>query len=259
VVNLSEDSFSAGGRHPDADAAIAYALQLARDGADAVDVGAAASNPRAHTVEPAEEIARLDPVVTALQREGVPVSVDSFTPVVQQWALTRHVDFLNDTRGFPDSTLHHQFASTRSRLIVMHAIQNTGKADRSPGNASTVLDHVVSFFDQRLAAFAAAGIDRERCILDPGMGLFLGTGAEPSVVVLRALGELRARYGLPILVGVSRKSVVGLLSGRPVDERGAATLAAELYAVRQGADWIRTHDVHALRDGLAVQGALEGR
>ena len=259
MVNLSEDSFSAGGRHPDADAAIAYALQLVGDGADAVDVGAAASNPRARTVEPAEEIARLDPVVTALQREGVPVSVDSFAPAVQQWALTRHVDFLNDTRGFPDWALYHQFASSRSRLIVMHAIQDTGKADRSSGNASTILDHVVSFFDERLAAFAAAGIDRERCILDPGMGLFLGTGAEPSIAVLQALGALRTRYGLPVLVGVSRKSVVGLLSGRPVDERGAATLAAELYAVRQGADWIRTHDVRALRDGLAVQGALEGR
>jgi dihydropteroate synthase type 2 len=259
VVNLSEDSFSAGGRHPDADAAIAHALRLVRDGADAIDVGAAASNPRARTVEPAEEIARLEPVVTALQREGVPVSVDSFAPAVQQWALTCHVDFLNDTRGFPDSALYHQFASTPSRLIVMHAIQDTGRADRSQGNASTVLDHVVSFFDERLAAFEAAGIDRERCILDPGMGLFLGTGAEPSIVILRALGELRARYGLPVLVGVSRKSVVGLLSGRPVEERGAATLAAELYAVRQGADWIRTHDVRALRDGLAVQGALEGR
>ncbi len=258
MVNLSEDSFSAGGRHPDADAAIAHALQLVRDGADAVDVGAAASNPGARAVEPADEIARLDPVVTALQREGVPVSVDSFAPAVQRWALTRHVEFLNDTRGFPDSALYHHFANSRSRLVVMHAIQDTGKADRSPGNASTILDHVVSFFDQRLAALTAAGVDRDRCILDPGMGLFLGTGAEPSIVVLRALGELRARYGVPVLVGVSRKSVVAILSGRPVDERGAATLAAELYAVRRGADWIRTHDVRALRDGLAVQGALDG-
>ena len=259
MVNLSEDSFSAGGRHPDPDAAIAYALQLARDGADAVDVGAADSNPRARPVEPADEIARLDPVVTALQREGVPVSVDSFAPAVQQWALTRHVEFLNDTRGFPDSALYQHFASSRSRLIVMHAIQDTGKADRTPGNAETIIDHVVSFFDQRLAALTAAGVARDRCILDPGMGLFLGTSADPSVAVLRGLGELRARYGLPVLVGVSRKSVVGLLSGRPVDERGAATLAAELYAVRQGADWIRTHDVRAIRDALAVQGALEGR
>jgi dihydropteroate synthase len=116
----------------------------------------------------------------------------------------------------------------------------------------------VSFFDERLAAFEAAGIDRERCILDPGMGLFLGTGAAPSIAVLRGIRALRAHFGLPVLVGVSRKSVVGILSGRPVEERGAATLAAELHAARQGVDWIRTHDVRALRDAIVVQEALEG-
>jgi dihydropteroate synthase type 2 len=257
-VNLSEDSFSAGGRHPDPDRAIEHALQLAREGADAVDVGAAASNPRAAAVAPEEEIRRLDPVVTALQAACVPVSVDSFAPAVQRWALTRHVDFLNDTRGFADSSLYPQLASSRSRLIVMHAIQDTGKADRTRGDEATILDRITAFFEQRLAALVAGGIARERCILDPGMGLFLGTGAGASVTVLRALRELRVRFGLPILVGVSRKSVVGLLSGRPVDERGAATLAAELYAVRQGVDWIRTHDVGALRDGIVVQAALEG-
>jgi dihydropteroate synthase type 2 len=257
-VNLSEDSFSAGGRHPDPDRAIAHALALVRDGADAIDVGAAASNPHARAVEPDEEIRRLDPVVSALQRAQVPVSVDSFRPAVQRWALTRRVDLLNDTRGFADASVHPQLAESRSRLIVMHAIQDTGKADRTPGNAETILDRVVHFFEARLATLAAAGVARERCILDPGMGLFLGTGAEPSIAVLRGLGALRARFGLPVLVGVSRKSFVGTLSGRAIDDRGAATLAAELFAVRQGVDWIRTHDVRPLRDAIAVQVALDG-
>ena len=115
------------------------------------------------------------------------------------------------------------------------------------------------FFRQRLAALEAAGIARDRCILDPGMGLFLGTGAAPSVAILRGLRTLRECFALPVLVGVSRKSVVGLLSGRAVDDRGPATLAAELYAVRQGVDWIRTHDVRALRDAIVVQAELEGR
>ena len=230
-----------------------------RDGADAVDVGAAASNPHARAVAPDDEIRRLEPVVTALQRDGVRVSVDSFQPTVQAWALTRHVDLLNDTRGFPDSTMYPQLADSTSRLVVMHAVQDTGRADRRPGDATTIFDRVVDFFTARLAAFEAAGIARERCILDPGMGLFLGAGAEPSVAILRSMRALRARFGLPVLVGVSRKSVVGQLSGRPVDERGAATLAAELHAVRQGVDWIRTHDVRTLRDGIAVQEALEGR
>jgi dihydropteroate synthase type 2 len=257
-VNLSEDSFARHGRHPDSDAAIAHALTLVRDGADVVDIGAAASNPRARSVDPEEEIRRLDPVVTALQRAGVPVSIDSFQPAVQAWALTRRVDLLNDTRGFTDSSLYPRLADSGSRLVVMHAIQDTGKADRTAGDAGTIFQRVVEFFDARLAALAAAGIARERCILDPGMGLFLGTGADASVAVLRGIPALRARYGLPVMVGISHKSVVGLLSGRGIDERGPATLAAELYAVRQGVDWIRTHDVGALRDGIAVQSALEG-
>jgi dihydropteroate synthase type 2 len=256
-VNLSDDSFSEGGRHPDPERAIAHALALARDGADAIDVGAAASNPRARAVAPDEEIGRLEPVVGALQRAGVSVSVDTFSPVVQRWALSRHVELLNDTRGFPDSSMYPHLARSQSRLVVMHAIQASGKADRTPGDATTIFHRVAAFFDERLTALDAAGVARERCILDPGMGLFLGTGAEPSIEMLRGIPALRARFALPVLVGISRKSVVGILSGRPVDERGAATLAAELYAVRRGVDWIRTHDVRALRDALAVQDALE--
>ena len=233
-------------------------MALVRDGADAIDVGAAASNPQAAFVDPVEEIRRLEPVVHALQRAVIAVSVDSFSPAVQRWALTRHVDFLNDTRGFPESSIYPQLAETRSRLIVMHAVQDRGRADRTPGDADTILDHVVRFFESRLARLGAAGVARERCLLDPGMGLFLGTGAEPSIAILRQLRTLRARFGLPVLVGVSRKSFVGTLSGRPIDERGPATLAAELFAVRQGVDWIRTHDVRGLRDAIAVQRALEG-
>jgi dihydropteroate synthase type 2 len=139
----------------------------------------------------------------------------------------------------------------------MHAIQASGKADRTTGDATNIFHRAAAFFDDRLAALGAAGIPRERCILDPGMGLFLGTGAEPSIVMLRGIRALRERFALPVLVGISRKSVVGILSGRPVDERGPATLAAELYAIRQGVDWIRTHDVRALRDAMVVQGALE--
>lgn len=256
-MNLSDDSFSEGGRHPDPERAIAHALALAQDGADAVDVGAAASNPRAQAVAPDEEIRRLEPVVAALQRAGVTVSVDSFSTVVQRWALSRHVELLNDTRGFPESSLYPLLAQSQSRLVVMHAIQASGKADRTAGDATTIFHRVAAFFDERLAALEAAGVARARCILDPGMGLFLGTGAEPSVAMLHGIPALRERYALPVLVGISRKSFVGTLSGRPIDERGAATLAAELHAVRRGVDWIRTHDVRALRDALAVQDQLE--
>lgn len=233
-------------------------MQLVRDGADAIDLGAAASNPDAKPVTPAEEQRRLAPVVAHLKRHAIPVSVDTFAPDTQRWALAQDVEFVNDTRGFPDSSLYPHLVAGRSRLVVMHAVHTSGKADRTAGDARTIYDKIVAFFDARLAALDGAGIVAERCILDPGMGFFLGAGTEPSLAVLRRLGELRRRFGRPVLVSVSRKSFLGTITGRAVDARGPATLAAELWAARQGIDWIRTHDVAALRDALAVVRALEG-
>lgn len=257
-MNLTEDSFSAGGRHLDPERAVAHARALVRDGADAVDLGAAASNPDAKPVAAEEEIRRLEPVVEALQRDGIAISVDSFQPAVQAWALRRRVEFLNDTSGFADASTYPRLAQGPSRLVVMHAVQQIGRADRTAGDATTIFDRVVAFFEGRLSALEAGGVPRSRCILDPGMGFFLGSGPGPSLAVLRRLGELRERFGLPVLVSVSRKSFLGALTGRAADERGAATLAAELFAIRRGVDWIRTHDVRALSDARAVTEALEG-
>jgi len=137
----------------------------------------------------------------------------------------------------------------------MHSIQR-GRATRDATTAVRPAD-IEGFFAVRIAALEAAGVARERLILAPGMGFFLGSHAEPSLRALRTLPALRARFGLPVLVSVSRKSFLGALTGAPVHERGAATLAAELFAAQRGADYIRTHDVRALRDGLAVLRALE--
>jgi dihydropteroate synthase type 2 len=257
-VNLTEDSFSAGGRHVDPDRAVAHARSLVHDGADAIDLGAAASNPDAAPVSVDEEIRRLEPVVDALARDAIPVSIDSFQPAVQAWALTRRVAFLNDTRGFAEASLYPRLAAGPSRLVVMHAVQQNGRAERTRSDATTIYDRVVAFFRRRLAELEAGGVPRTRCVLDPGMGFFLGAGVAPSLAVLRRLRELRAAFELPVLVSVSRKSFLGALTGRAADDRGAATLAAELYAVGQGVDWIRTHDVRALRDALVVAEALEG-
>ena len=121
------------------------------------------------------------------------------------------------------------------------------------------MDRVLRFFDGRLADLVQAGIARERLILDPGMGFFLGTDPEASFTVLRRLPELAARYGLPLLVSVSRKSFLRKVTGRSAAEAGPASLAAELFAVRQGADYIRTHGPGPLRDALSLEKALSGR
>src|SRR5262249_23546510 len=144
----------------------------------------------------------------------------------------------------------------KARLVVMFARDQTpgGAAAEAIGDAD-LLAAIEAFFADRIEALTAAGVDRSRIVLDPGMGLFLGPLPEQSLALLRALPRLRAS-GLPVLVSVSRKSFLGALTGCSVRERGAATLAAELFAAEHGADWIRTHDPRALRDALAVWGAL---
>jgi len=255
IVNTTPDSFSDGGRFLDPESGVKHAHELVANGADAIDLGAASSHPDAGPVPPANEISRLAPVLDALVAEGIAVSVDSCSPEVQRFALARGARYLNDIRGFPEPELYPVLARASAQLIVMHSIQR-GPATRSAGDAATLLDDIDAFFAARIAALESAGVARERLILDPGMGFFLGSGAEPSLRVLRALPDLRTRFGLPVLVSVSRKSFLGALTGAAVGARGAATLAAELFAVQRGADYIRTHDVRALRDGLAVLHAL---
>ena len=257
IVNLTEDSFSDGGRFVEPAAALAHARRLLADGADVVDLGAASSHPDAKPVPPAEEIARLAPVVDALRAEGASLSIDSFAPETQAWALARDVDYLNDIAGFGEPELYPDLARSETRLIVMHSIQRRGRAVRERTDPRAVLAGIDAFFAERVAALEAAGVARERLVLDPGMGFFLGADPEPSLAVLRALPALRERFGLPLLVSVSRKSFLGAVTGRGVEERGAATLAAELFAVRSGVDYVRTHDVRALADALAVTRVLE--
>jgi dihydropteroate synthase type 2 len=258
VVNITEDSFSDGGRYLDPAAAIAHARALAADGADVIDLGAAASNVDANPVSVAEEIARLDPVIAALLADGIPVSVDSCLPEVQRFAVARGVAFLNDIRGFPDASFYPELAAAGSRLVVVHAVQHQGRAQRLELSADQVWDRIHEFFAERLSALERGGIARERLILDPGMGFFLSTRPEASLRVLAGLGRLKREFGLPVLVSVSRKSFLRAITGRPAaSEAGPATLAAELYAAAAGVDCIRTHDAAALRDGLKIVSALD--
>jgi dihydropteroate synthase type 2 len=259
IVNLTRDSFSDGGRLAEPSAAVAHALSLVADGAALIDLGPAASNPDAVPVSAAEEIRRLEPALDGVLARGVTVSVDSCQVETQRYAVARGVAYLNDIRGFPDPSLYEELARTRCRLVVMHAVQRGPAATRELVDPHGVVDRVTSFFAERVAALESAGVSRDRIILDPGMGYFLGGVAEASLAVLRALGELKARFGRPLWISVSRKSFLGTLTGRAVSERGPATLAAELWAVGRGVDYIRTHDVRALCDAVAVVRALQGR
>jgi dihydropteroate synthase type 2 len=259
ILNITDDSFSDGGRYLDPAAAIAQARALAAGGADIVELGAAASNIAAKPVSAEEEIRRLQPVIATLKGDGVPLSIDTFQIETQRFALAGSVDYLNDIQGFPDPAVYPDLAAARCRLVVMHAAQGRGRAQSLELGPEEVWRHIQDFFAKRIPRLERAGIARERLILDPGMGLFLSSRPESSLRVLRGLEELKRIFGLPILVSVSRKSFLGRLTGRGDPAGlGAASLAAELYAARHGADLIRTHDPAALRDALIVSEALDG-
>jgi dihydropteroate synthase len=255
IVNITEDSFSDGGRFLTAPAAVAQARKLVADGAEIIDLGPAASNPDAIAVPAEEEIRRLESVIAALG-DSVPISVDSFLPQTQRYALTRGVAFLNDIQAFPDAAFYPALAAARCKLILMHSTQRRGAATRSDVPADGMLERIEEFFATRIGALEGAGVARERIILDPGMGFFLSSRPEASLRVLAGLPRLKATFRLPILISVSRKSFLRAITGRQATDVGAATLAAELYAALAGADYIRTHDAAALRDGLRVFAAV---
>jgi dihydropteroate synthase type 2 len=257
IVNITEDSFSDGGRYLDPEDAIGHARALAAAGAQVIDLGAAASNVDAQPVSAAEEIRRLDPVIAALAAEGTPISVDSVLPEVQRFAIENGAAVLNDIQGFPDPSFYSELAAASCRLVVMHAVQERGRAQRMELGPDEVWNRIRHFFSKRLAALERGGIARERLILDPGMGFFLSKQPEASLRVLTGLDRLKRDFGLPVLVSVSRKSFLRAITGRASAlETGAATLAAEIYAAEMGVDYIRTHDPGALADALKVLAAL---
>jgi len=259
IVNLTRDSFSDGGRYFDPAAAVAHALKLQAEGADVIDLGAESTHPDAEDVSAEEEICRLRPVVVALVERGLAISIDTRKPAVMAALAPLGARWWNDVHGGrADKTLEVAAALPESvRFVLMFARSKDGRAGRPEDAGPELLQEIRDFAAERVAAFARHGIARERLVLDPGMGFFLGRTAAPSVLVLRQLTMLRS-CGLPLLVSVSRKSFLGELTGLPVAARGPATLAAELWAARHGVDYIRTHDVGAFRAGWAVEAALRG-
>ena len=175
----------------------------------------------------------------------------SETGDLMAWALAEGVDYLNDIQGFPDADIYPDLAAANAKLIVMHSVQGRGRATVEDVPPSVIVDRILKFFETRIAALERAGVAKKRLILDPGMGFFLSSNPETSLAVLRHLSDIKRAFGLPVLVGVSRKSFLRKITGR-ASAAGAATLSGELLAALCGADYIRTHDAGALADGLKV-------
>lgn len=257
IVNITTDSFSDGGLYLETDKAIAHAIQLAEDGADVIDLGAASSNPHTSPVSVEKEIARLSPVINALKEKGIKISIDSFKLEVQKFCIEQGVDYINDIQGFPFPEFYPDLAKSNCKLIVMHSVQRLGTATIVETNPEEVFDSMMNFFEERINALIKAGISKNRLILDPGMGFFLGSNPETSVLILKRFDEIKEKFGLPVMIAVSRKSFLSKITGSDAKSRLAPTLAAEIFAYKKGADYLRTHDVKSLSESQIILNILD--
>jgi dihydropteroate synthase len=238
IVNVTPDSFSGDGLGADHEGAVAQGLRMVAEGADLLDVGGESTRPGHVPITIAEEISRTEAVVRALAREsGAPVSIDTYKLEVAEAAVAAGASILNDVWGLTRSPALADLAARRGcALVVMH--NQDGKV-----YAGDIMDEIKRFLGESARIAIAAGVSRERILIDPGIGF--GKTAEHNWVVMRRLGELK-ELGLPILVGTSRKSFIGKLLDLPVTERVEGTAATVTAAVLRGADVVRVHDVEAM-------------
>jgi dihydropteroate synthase len=259
IVNVTPDSFSDGGLYVAAEAAVAHALDLAAQGADLLDIGGESTRPGAAPVSEDEELARVLPVVEALvQKTALPLSVDTSKAVVARECLRRGAHIVNDVTALAgDSDMAAVVRAAGAGAVLMH-MQGTPLTMQQAPHYHDVVADIAGFFEGRLQALTATGLERERLVLDPGIGF--GKSARHNLEILAWLNEFQ-RFGLPVCLGVSRKGFVGrLLGGRPVGERLAASLAAVCHAVSRGAaQVVRVHDVRQTRDAVEVLAAIAER
>jgi dihydropteroate synthase len=254
VLNVTPDSFSDGGRFLDPDAAVEQALRLASEGADLIDVGGESTRPGAPEVTEEEELRRVLPVLTRLARARfpVPISIDTSKAGVARAALDAGALLVNDVRGLADPAMARVVAEAGAPVVLMH-MRGTPRDMRERARYQDLLGEVRVELQAAMDRAVEAGVLEDRILLDPGIG-FAKT-AEQSVEVLGRLPELLS-LGRPLLVGPSRKSFIGAITGAPPEERLAGTLAAVTAAVLGGAAFIRVHDVGPSRQAVRVAAAL---
>ena len=253
IVNVTPDSFSDGNAHPDPAAAIRHAHRLLEEGADMLDIGGESTRPGADPVPLRQELDRVVPVVRSLRDCGVPLSVDTFKPEVMRAALEVGADMINDIYGFRRPGAIDVVADSPCGLCVMH-MQGEPRTMQQAPQYRDVVAEVQAFLLERVQALVHAGVARARIVLDPGFGF--GKTAEQNYLLLRQLGQIDSQ-GLPWLLGLSRKSMIGHIVGREPSERLAGSIAAALSGLARGARILRVHDVAATLDAIKVWRAAE--
>jgi dihydropteroate synthase len=254
IVNVTPDSFSDGGRYFSVERAVEHGLQLVEEGADILDVGGESTRPGAEEIGVGEELERVLPVLDGLRRGGVPLSVDTMKPAVMAEALAAGAAMVNDVRALREPGALQAVAASGAAVCLMH-MQGAPRTMQQAPRYDDVVAEVKDFLLGRVRAALEAGIVRERLVIDPGFGF--GKTLGHNLELLRRLGEFMD-LKLPLLAGLSRKSMIGALTGAAVEERVYGSVAAAMLAVQKGARIVRAHDVKATRDALAVLEAVEG-
>lgn len=252
IVNVTPDSFSDGGRHFLSEAAIAHAHQLISEGADILDIGGESTRPGAIPVGAQEELNRVLPVLEGLRNVAVPLSIDTFKPEVMRAALQAGASMVNDINALQQPQALAAVADSNAAVCLMHK-QGQPQTMQIAPQYRDVMHEVMDFLKERIAATESAGIEKNRIVVDPGFGF--GKSLEHNLALLRNLHNF-TELNVPILVGLSRKSMLGALTGRDVDDRLAGSLAAVLLATQHGAGIVRVHDVKETVDVLKVWQAV---
>ena len=253
IVNITPDSFYDGGHHWQRDAALVHAHQMIQEGADLLDIGGESTRPGALSISAQEELDRIMPVIEGLHGVPVPLSVDTYKTEVMRSALAAGASMINDINALQQSDALALVAASDAAVCLMHK-QGSPQTMQQP-HYQDVVTEVLQFLRSRILSAQKAGIVRERIMIDPGFG-FDKTLAN-NLALLRHLDEFSV-LGAPLLVGISRKSMLGTITGQDVEHRVHASVAAALLAVMRGACMVRVHDVRATVDALKVLNAVKG-
>jgi dihydropteroate synthase len=254
IINVTPDSFSDGGRYADTQAAIAHGLQLISEGADILDIGGESTRPGAIPVSLQQELARVLPVIEGLSQQiSIPISIDTYKPQVMQAAIAAGASIVNDVQALQQPGAIEIVAESDVGVCLMHA-QGTPQNMQDDPHYDDVVSEVTAFLQARAQALLDTGVAKTRICIDPGFGF--GKRSWHNIALLKQLPVL-CSLGYPVLVGLSRKSVLGQIAGGAMEDKLPASIAAAVVAAMKGAAIIRVHDVKATADALKIVQAME--
>jgi dihydropteroate synthase len=249
ILNVTPDSFSDGGQHASLEFALAHAEQMMEQGVDIIDIGGESTRPGAPVVSLEDELRRVLPVLYALRDCGKAISVDTYKPLVMREAILAGVDMINDINAFRAEGAIDAVRDSDCALCIMHMRGEPSTMQQQP-EYGDVVQEVTAFLRERIEALTAAGIERRRLWIDPGFGF--GKTIEHNYALVKAGRQMVAELGVPLLAGLSRKSMIGAVTGKPVEQRMAGSVGGALAAVAHGAQIVRVHDVAETVDALKV-------